>query len=137
MENKKNKIGLFSLLRWSPGSIVLFLIMTIINIFIIVEYIRYRFISLAVILIFSIGIEIFYIIIRRAEIITPSEPINKNYENAVGIAMTDIYPKKSGVIKINNETWSAYSEDTIKKNEKVIVIKKDGLYMIVKRLVKR
>ncbi len=134
MENKKNKIGLFSLLRWSPGSIILFLIMTIINIFIIVEYLKYRFISLAIILIFSIGVEIFYIIIRRAEIITPSEPIDKNYENAVGIAMTDIYPKKSGVVKIKNETWSAYSDEFIKKNEKVTVIKKDGLYMIIKKL---
>ncbi|MGC8497417.1 MAG: NfeD family protein [Thermoplasmata archaeon] len=134
MDDKEKNLGLFSLLRWSPGSIILVLIMTLINLFLIVEYLKYRYISLFVILIFSIGVEIFFLIIRRAEIITPSENINKTYENAVGIAMTDIYPKSIGVVKIRNETWSAYSDDSIKKNEKVMVIKKDGLYMIVKKL---
>jgi len=133
MDDQQKSLGLFSWLRWSPGSIILVLIMTIINLFLIIEYLRYRFISLFIIAIFSIGIEIFFLIIRRAEIITPSENLNKTYENAVGTAMTDISPNKIGVVKIKNETWSAYSGEPIKKNEKVVVIKKDGLYLIVKK----
>jgi len=51
-----------------------------------------------------------------------------------GIASTDI-TKDSGVVSLHGEIWSAYSDETISKNEKIIVESLSGLKVKVKRSV--
>jgi membrane-bound serine protease (ClpP class) len=65
----------------------------------------------------------------------------KNKKKAVGIfkgeyAITTerISPNKSGYVRFKGEYWNAKSESYIEPNTKVIIIKKDDLYLIVKPL---
>ena len=51
----------------------------------------------------------------------------------VGVAKTDISPKKTGVVWVEAEMWSALSDEEIKAGEKVKVIDIKGLTLVVKR----
>lgn len=50
-----------------------------------------------------------------------------------GIALTDIEPLKNGRVKVDGKNWMASSEDVIKKDEKVQVLKIEGAKIIVKK----
>ena len=43
----------------------------------------------------------------------------------------DLYPE--GTIFIHGEIWNAYAEEPVKKGEKVVVIKNEGLKLFVKK----
>ncbi len=49
----------------------------------------------------------------------------------VGLVVADINPE--GRVKIHGEYWNATSDEKIKKNEKITVIKVDGLQLFVKK----
>lgn len=51
--------------------------------------------------------------------------------NEIGIAVTNIDPE--GEVRIHGEYWKAYSDQKIKKNDKVKVIDVDGLKLIVEK----
>lgn len=67
--------------------------------------------------------------------------INKNIEKTnidrvtgkVGVALTDIEPLKNGRVKVDGKDWMAKSDDKIKKDEKVEVLKIEGAKIIVKK----
>jgi len=53
----------------------------------------------------------------------------------VGIAKTTIKPDKPGIVYVNKEDWSAFSvDDEIKPNEKVVVVKVEGLKLYVRKV---
>jgi len=56
----------------------------------------------------------------------------ENIVGAIGTARTDIY--KEGTVYIGAEEWSACSEEKIKAGEKVKVIRREGLLLIVEPL---
>ena len=49
-----------------------------------------------------------------------------------GIANTDI-TKDSGMVSLHGEIWSAYSDETISKGEKIVVESLSGLKVKVKK----
>lgn len=49
------------------------------------------------------------------------------------IALTDIMPLKNGRVKISGKNWMAASNDEIKKDEEVKVLKIEGAKLIVKK----
>ena len=51
----------------------------------------------------------------------------------IGIALTNIEPLKNGRVKVDGKDWMAESEDKIKKDEKVCVLKIEGAKVIVKK----
>lgn len=51
----------------------------------------------------------------------------------IGIALTDIESLKNGRVKVDGKSWMAISQDIIKKDEKVEVLKIDGAKIIVKK----
>jgi membrane protein implicated in regulation of membrane protease activity len=51
----------------------------------------------------------------------------------IGIALTDIEPLKNGRVKVDGKNWMATSEDKIKENEKVEVLKIEGAKIIVRK----
>ncbi len=69
--------------------------------------------------------------IKGLEIIEPANVENK--DESEGIVIKEILPDEPGVVKIGNETWSAYSDENIKVGETVKIIKKDGLFLEVKK----
>jgi membrane protein implicated in regulation of membrane protease activity len=46
--------------------------------------------------------------------------------NQTGEVVSDVNPNKDGKILINGELWTAYSDYTILKGNKVTVVKVDG-----------
>ena len=66
----------------------------------------------------------------RTKVTTGKEGIT----GEVGIAVTTIDPE--GQVKIHGEYWKAESEQKIKKNEKIIVVKVDNLLLIVEKFNK-
>ena len=50
-----------------------------------------------------------------------------------GIALTNIEPLKNGRVKVDGKDWMAASEEKIKKDEKVYVLKIEGAKVIVKK----
>jgi len=50
-----------------------------------------------------------------------------------GIAKTDITPDSDGMVIINGEYWTAYSDEPIQQNKRVIVEEVDGLKLKVKK----
>lgn len=55
----------------------------------------------------------------------------------VGLAVNTIDPEEEGLVRIHGEYWKAASDVKIKKNEKIKVIRVDGLRLIVKKLNNR
>ncbi|MEM0362532.1 MAG: NfeD family protein [Sulfolobaceae archaeon] len=55
------------------------------------------------------------------------------YEGKIGIAIEDIKNGEEGYIIIEGEYWKALALEDIKKNDEVVVVKRDGLKLIVKR----
>lgn len=51
----------------------------------------------------------------------------------IGIALTDIEPLKNGRVKVDGKNWMASSEEIIKKDEKIEVLKIEGAKVIVKK----
>jgi len=134
--NKIDKnASFFSPLRWSPGSIIILIILTSINILLILGGFLLHSKLLLYISIIGIAVEVLIIMIKGFEILIVMDNKPFTYEEKIGIAMTDILPGKDGVIKIKNELWSARSDEKIKKNDSVIVLKQEGLYLIVKRKI--
>lgn len=50
-----------------------------------------------------------------------------------GIALTDISELNAGRVKVDGKNWMAISEDEIKQNEKVEVLKIEGAKIIVRK----
>ena len=55
-------------------------------------------------------------------------------ENATGIAISDIGKNKSGIVKIFGEEWKAMSDEEIKSGDKIVVLKREGNTLVVKKL---
>lgn len=51
----------------------------------------------------------------------------------IGIALTDIEPLKNGRVKVDGKNWMASSEEKIKKDDKIEVLKIDGAKVIVRK----
>ena len=134
IKKKMKRVGFFSPLRWSPGSVIMVIIVTALVILSFLAYISFR----SKVFLFSLAafifLEFFILMIKGLEIIEPAKIENKD-ENE-GIVIKEILPDEAGVVKIGNETWSAYSEENIKVGETVKIIKKDGLFLEVKKKVK-
>ncbi|MEM0145111.1 MAG: NfeD family protein [Thermoplasmata archaeon] len=133
MEDPKTP-GFFSLLRWSPGSIIIILILSILNVLLILSVFLFNLISLIYIFILGLAVELLIVFIKGFENIVIMENKDFNYENKLGIALTNISPGKEGVVRIKNELWSARSFDKIKKGDKIIVEKQEGIYLIVRKM---
>ncbi|MGC8663130.1 MAG: NfeD family protein [Thermoplasmata archaeon] len=132
MEKSKDA-KFFSHYRWSPGSMIIIIILSVMNLLLILGGIYFHTTFLFYVSIISIAVEIFIIFIKGFENLVIIENGKIDVQNEAGIAITDIQPGKEGVIKIKNELWSARSDEKIKKGDIVIVFKKEGLYLIVKR----
>lgn len=52
---------------------------------------------------------------------------------SIGIALTDMEPLKNGRVKVDGKNWMASSDDIIKKDEKVEVLKIEGAKIVVKK----
>jgi len=50
----------------------------------------------------------------------------------IGMAVTNIDPE--GEVRIHGEYWKAQSDEKIKKDQKIIVVKVDGLKLIVEKI---
>ncbi|MGC8565679.1 MAG: NfeD family protein [Thermoplasmata archaeon] len=135
MDKIDKNAGFFSPLRWSPGSIIIVALLTVINIFLIVGGILLNSKFLIYVSIVGIAVEVLIVMIKGFEILIIMDNKPFTYEEKIGVAMTDILPGKDGVIKVKNELWSARSNEKIKKNDRVIVEKQEGLYLIVKRKI--
>ncbi|MDP8011380.1 MAG: NfeD family protein [Thermoplasmata archaeon] len=129
----KNYAGFFSPYRWSPGSIIILTILSIMNVLLIFGSLYYHSIILFSSFIIGLAIELLIIFIKGFENLVIMENEEFNYEGSYGTVLKEIIPGKEGVVKIKNELWSARSDETIKKGEVVKIIKKEGLYLIVKR----
>ncbi len=127
------KVGFFSPLRWGPGSIIIIIIVTILVILSLLAFISFGnkvfLFSLAV----FIFLEIFILLIKGFEIIVPVDV--KQSKEDEGIVIKEIAPGKPGVVKVDDETWSAYSDENIKVGEKVKIVKRDGLFLEVKKII--
>lgn len=53
------------------------------------------------------------------------------YLGKTAIAISKIHPEKKGKVEIFGTTWAAISEFDIKKDDEVIIIKKEGLKLTV------
>lgn len=51
----------------------------------------------------------------------------------IGIALTDIEPLKNGRVKVDGKNWMASSEEKIKKDDKIEVLKIEGAKVIVRK----
>lgn len=51
-----------------------------------------------------------------------------------GIVQQDIEPNKAGMVKVGNEQWHARSEESIKKDERIIVTGISGVTLNVKKV---
>jgi membrane protein implicated in regulation of membrane protease activity len=131
---KNMQPGFFSPLRWSPGSIAIVSILTALNALLILGGILLPSKILIYVSFISISVEILIVIIKGFEIIVILDKGEFKYEEKEGIALTNISPARDGVIKVRNELWSARSQEYIKKGERVIVEKQDGIYLIVKKV---
>ncbi len=126
--------GFFSIYRWSPGSIIIVIMLSIMILLLLWYYIIIHSITLLILSFLILAVEIFIIMLKGFEIVTLVENHENSYINKKGIALQDFTPGTPGVVKIDNELWSAYSEEYIKKGDPVIVIKQDGIYLRVKKL---
>ncbi len=135
MDKIDKNASFFSPLRWSPGSIIIVALLTVLNIFLIVGGVLLNSKFLIYVSIIGIAVEVLIIMIKGFEILIIMENKPFTYEEKIGVAMMDILPGKDGVIKIKNELWSARSNEKIKKNDRVIVERQEGLYLIVKRKI--
>lgn len=131
---KEKYASFFSPLRWSPGSIIIIIALSLINILLVLGGFNLNSNFLIYISIVGFAVEILIILIKGFEILVIVDEKPFKYEERTGIAMTNIYPGKDGVVKIKNELWSAKSNENIKKNDKIIVEKQEGLYLIVKKI---
>ncbi|WP_338604629.1 NfeD family protein [Sulfolobus tengchongensis] len=58
-----------------------------------------------------------------------------SYEGKVGKAVDDIKAGQEGYVIVEGEYWQALALEDIRKNEEVIVVKREGLKLLVKRRV--
>lgn len=131
---KEKYASFFSPLRWSPGSIIIIITLSLINILLVLGGFNLNSNFLKYISIVGFAVEILIILIKGFEILVIVDEKPFKYEERTGIAMTNIYPEKDGVVKIKNELWSARSNENIKKNDRIIVEKQEGLYLIIKKI---
>lgn len=131
---KEKYASFFSPLRWNPGSIIIIVTLSVINILLVFGSVFLKSRFLIYISIVGFTVEILIILIKGFEILVIVDEKPFKYEEKTGIAMTDIFPGKDGVVKIKNELWSARSNENIKKNDRIIVEKQEGLYLIVKKI---
>ncbi|MGC8995945.1 MAG: NfeD family protein [Thermoplasmata archaeon] len=74
------------------------------------------------------------LIVKGSENITIDENNDDDIIDKDGFVLMDIDINKPGVVKIENQIWSAKSDEYIKKGERVIVVRREGLYLIVKKI---
>ncbi len=128
------KIGFFSRYRWGPGSIITILLWIFLSIIFFTLYLDYKYKSYLFLSILSIIATFIILIVKGSENITIDENIDDNIINKEGLVLMDIDMNKPGVVKVENQIWSAKSDEYIKQGEKVIVVRKEGLYLIVKKI---
>ncbi len=133
MTTNQNNVGFFSKIRWGVGSISIIIILIVLSTLFAITYKNYHngfYLFLSILLAI---VAIIIIIVKSSEIIMPINPTATSLIGKTGIVIKKIMPNKPGVIKIENQLWSAYSDDEINENNEVEVISVEGVYLKVKR----
>jgi membrane-bound serine protease (ClpP class) len=89
---------------------------------------------LSIILAVTLATSAFFIFAISMALRTHRQKVTTGKEgilNEIGVAVTNIDPE--GEVKIHGEYWQAFSQQKIKKNDKVKVIDVDGLKLIVEK----
>ncbi|MDZ7264111.1 MAG: nodulation protein NfeD [candidate division KSB1 bacterium] len=89
---------------------------------------------LSIILAVTLATSAFFIFAISMALRTHRQKVTTGKEgivNEIGVAVTNIDPE--GEVRIHGEYWKAYSQQKIKKNDKVKVIDVDGLKLIVEK----
>ncbi|WP_292319531.1 NfeD family protein [Caldisphaera sp.] len=129
---KTENVGFFSRIRWGFGSILLVILLIIFSAIFIYIYHKYNSnLSLFVAILFLIVV-IIIVFVKSSEIILPMNPTTTPIIGKTGIVIKKIEAGKPGVVKIDNQLWSAYSDTSIKENTEVIVTEVNGIYVKVK-----
>lgn len=55
------------------------------------------------------------------------------YEGLKGEAVEDIVPGKDGFVIVNGEYWRAVSDEPLRRGDRIVVVRRDGLKLYVKR----
>jgi len=129
---RTENVGFFSRIRWGIGSILLVVLLIVFSAIFIYLYQKYNSnlsLFVSILLLIMVAIIIF---VKSQEIILPMNPTTKPIIGKTGIVIKEIVPGKPGVVKINNQLWSAYSDSTLKVNTEVIVTEVNGIYVKVK-----
>jgi membrane protein implicated in regulation of membrane protease activity len=128
------KIGFFSRYRWGPGSIITIILWISLSIIFFILYLNYKYKSYLFLSILSMIATFIILIVKGSENITIDENNDDDIIDKDGFVLMDIDMNKPGVVKIENQIWSAKSDEYIKKGERVIVVRREGLYLIVKKI---
>jgi len=80
---------------------------------------------------------ILLIILKASKVLKmPVVTLEERLLGKIGYAKTEIAPGKLGVVAIESEEWSAISSEEIKRGERIVVEKVEGLTLIVKKVTK-
>ncbi|TRM73923.1 serine protease [Sulfolobus sp. E1] len=60
-----------------------------------------------------------------------------SYEGKIGKALEDMKVGKEGYVLVEGEYWQAIALEDIKKGEDIVVVKREGLKLIVKKRASR
>ncbi|ADL19318.1 hypothetical protein ASAC_0912 [Acidilobus saccharovorans 345-15] len=125
-------VGFFSRLRWGVGSTALVIGLTAVAAYLIATGLEHN----DALRLFSGGIlaivDIIIIVAKGLERITPMKPPSESLVGRSGVVVISIRPSKPGVVRVDNELWSAISDLEIKEGSRVIVVERQGLYVKVK-----
>jgi len=90
-------------------------------------------ITLATAILATIGVMLFYRTIAK-----PSPPTTTTIDGLVGktgIVVAKIEPNiLKGKVRVDNDVWSATADEEIKVGEKVVVVKGEGVHLVVKKV---
>ncbi|MGC8585152.1 MAG: NfeD family protein [Thermoplasmata archaeon] len=129
----ENRVPFFSKNRWGPGSILVIMILVLLDLLFLLLYFEYQYRTFLALFIIVLLSAIIIIIVKGAENITIVDKHDSDLINDEGVVMMRIEPGKPGVVKIKNEEWSAMSDEIIEENERIIVLRREGLYLFVRK----
>jgi membrane protein implicated in regulation of membrane protease activity len=130
---KVEKVGFFSLARWGVGGTFMVVVGSALGIVSLYQWFHFHsslFLAVAVFLFFSVGAVVF---VKAFEEIEPMRYLDEEIVGKVGRVVKEPTPAEAAVVKIGSQLWSAKSDSKISLDDEVLVVRRDGVYVWVKK----
>lgn len=128
------RVGYFSLARWGVGGSIIVALLSVLTAVTFYKFFRSGSVVYAMLGLLSGFAVSLIVFVKLNEEIQPTRTFDEGVVGKTAVVVEKITPERPGVVRVGSQTWSAKSKGLIDAGSRVVIIERDGIYVLVKRV---